>query len=86
MTSLSDNSTLTNFLPLKNFKIRFIDFVLYVWGFCLRVYTRTIHMPDIHCGQKTVLYPMELELWMVMTCHAGAENETWVLCKNNQCS
>ena len=36
-------------------------------------------------GQKEVLDPLELELWMVVSCHVGAGNRTQVLCKSSYC-
>lgn len=30
--------------------------------------------------------PWELELWVVVNCHVGAGNQTWVLWKRNLCS
>ena len=36
-------------------------------------------------GQKRARDPLELDLEMAVSCHAGASNETWILCINNKC-
>lgn len=41
-------------------------------------------MPAHHECQKRVLDPLELELQVVADRLAGAENQTWVLCKSSQ--
>lgn len=41
-------------------------------------------MPAHHECQKRVLDPLELELQVVADHLAGAENQTWVLCKSSQ--
>ncbi|KAM7335920.1 hypothetical protein ACRRTK_004413 [Alexandromys fortis] len=35
--------------------------------------------------QKGELDPVGLELQMVLNCHVGAENRTWILWKRSQC-
>jgi hypothetical protein len=37
-------------------------------------------------GSEEVLDPQELELQMVVSCHVGAGNKIWVLCKSSKCS
>lgn len=54
--------------------------------FCLKVYICITCVPGTIRDQKTVLEPLELELLMVVSCHAGARNRTWVLRKNKKCS
>ena len=45
------------------------------------------YMPRYHCGgQKAASDPLELELQMIVSSHAGAETRTWVLWKSSQCS
>lgn len=41
---------------------------------------------DAYGGQKAALDHLELEIQTIVKCHVGAENQTWVLCKNRQCS
>ena len=33
-------------------------------------------------SEESTGIPLELELWMVVSHHVGAENGTWVLCKS----
>lgn len=44
-----------------------------------------VHMckPGAHRSQDSGLDPLELELWMVVSYHVGAENGTWVVQKSN---
>lgn len=49
---------------------------------CISVF----HMPGTCEGQKRVSVVLDLELQMVISCHLGAGNWTWVHCKNSKCS
>lgn len=49
---------------------------------CISVF----HMPGTCEGQKRVSVVLGLELQMVISCHLGAGNWTWVHCKNSKCS
>lgn len=40
----------------------------------------------VSASQKSVLDPQELKLELVISHHAGAENQTRVPCKSNRCS
>lgn len=37
-------------------------------------------------NQKRVLHPLRLVLHMIVSCHVGAGNQAYFLCKNSQCS
>ena len=67
-----------NFFPLAIF-----FFILCVWMFHLHGYAYTAHIPGVCRGWKRVLDPLQLELQMVVSCHVGAENQTWVLWKSS---
>lgn len=45
----------------------------------------TTSMPSALGGQKKILDPLEQELWVVVSHHVGAKNQTWVLSKTSQC-
>ena len=47
---------------------------------CMYVYTMC--MPGAHTGQKRVSDPLELELQMSMSHHAGAENQICIHCRD----
>jgi hypothetical protein len=50
----------------------------------MHVYMCTVYMSGVHGGLKKVLDPLELELSTVVSCHVGAGNQTWVLCKSTR--
>lgn len=43
-------------------------------------------VPCDHRGQKRVLDPQKLEIWMIVSCHVGTGNQIPVLCKNKKSS
>lgn len=47
--------------------------------FCLNEYKYSTYVLSAHCNQK-VLEPLELELWMIVNHHVGAENQMQILC------
>ena len=57
---------------------------MYMFGFY--VCMCTMCMPGTCGGQNGTLDPLELEYQMVVSHHMDAEDQTLVLCKNNQCS
>ena len=61
------------------FKKGLFIFILHVCLVCM--YT---HECNTLRGQKRALNPLDLELRMVVSCHVGSGNGTWVLCKNSQ--
>lgn len=42
-------------------------------------------LPNAHRGQKRMLNPQELELWMIIEHHPGPENQIQVHCKSRKC-
>lgn len=44
------------------------------------MYVCTLHECLMLMVEKKILGPLELELWMAMSCRAGVENLIWVLC------
>lgn len=39
----------------------------------------TVCMPDTYVGQKRALNPLKLELWVVVSPHMGARNQSQIL-------
>ena len=50
------------------------------------MYVCTLHVCSASGGQKRTSDPLELELQMFVSCHVGAGNEIWFICKGSQCS
>lgn len=46
----------------------------------------TIGIPGGSGGQKKAPDPLKLELWMIVSHHVDAGNQTWVLCMSNKYS
>ena len=46
----------------------------------------SICIPSACGGQKKALDPLELELQMVVSCHADSGDEMWILFKNSKYS
>lgn len=54
---------------------------------CISILTACMNtqcMPRACRGQKKAVDLVELELWMVVSCHVGAEIRTQVLCKDSK--
>lgn len=62
------------------FQIYFLVCVC-VCVFCLHVCVCTMGMSDAHGGEQRALALLELDLQMVVSCHVGAGNRTWILCE-----
>lgn len=45
----------------------------------------TVCMPDTYVGQKRALNPLKLELWVVVSPHMGARNQSQILWKTRKC-
>ena len=56
-----------------------------VYAFCLHVCLYTC-VYSAQRDQKGELDPVGLEVQMVLNCHVGAENRTWILWKRSQCA
>lgn len=54
--------------------------------FSLCVYVCIICMPGACRGSRGALDNLELKLQMNVNHHMGAENQSWILWKSNQCS
>lgn len=61
-------------------------YILYVCVLCLHACLCIPYMPDARRDQKRSLYPLKLELQMVVCLHAGARNQTRVLWKSSESS
>lgn len=57
-----------------------------MWMFCLHVCMCTICVLGAYRGQKTVSYPLELELWTVVSHYVSTGIKTLALYKSNKCS
>lgn len=82
--ALNSRSASTSKLATVFLCFRYI-FVVYVQGLCLLctcMYTSCL--PNVHRGQKRMLDPQELELWMTID-HLGPENQIQVYCKSRKC-
>lgn len=56
-------------------------FILCVWVFCLHAWLCSTCVSGIRRGQKQALGPLELESWMLISYHVGADNQALVLWK-----
>lgn len=63
------------------FKVMLEHLFLFIWVFCFHVCMCTVCVMPGTCGQMKISYPLELELWMSVSYHVDAGNQTWVLCK-----
>lgn len=70
---------------LKTF-FKFISFLFYAYERIAYLCVSSPMSYNARGGQKRVLDALELELWMVLSCHVGARNHTWVPWKSSQCS
>ena len=61
-------------------------FFLFCFFACRYVCMCPMHMFGGLRGQKKAWDSLELELQMLVSCHVGAGNQTWILWKNSQCS
>lgn len=52
---------------------------------CVCVYGGT-WAHEYRCPQKTERDPLEMESQNVVSCHVGARNQAWVLCKSSKSS
>ena len=62
-----------------------LNFILFLcaWIFCSYDYLCTIFVSGAHRSLKRKPDPLELELKMLVSCHVGSGNWTWVLWKSN---
>lgn len=60
-------------------KIHFF-FMLCVWVLCFCVGKWIVYMPGTWRGQNMVGDPLDLGLQMILRCHVGGGNWTWVHC------
>ena len=52
----------------------------------LHVYLYTAYMPVALSDQKRVLDSLKLVLWVIVSHHFSAGDQTWVFCENSQSS
>lgn len=68
-----------------NLKKLKVDLVILLDVFCLPMYMCIVCLCSTCGGQKRVPHSLELESQLCLHYHVGAQNQIWVLCKNNQC-
>ena len=81
--SISEQLNLESYNNCKMTDFKLINFIVCVW-----VLTEDLFTICVQCSQRPEegLDPPEIGLQTLVSCHVGARNQTWVLCKSNKCS